>query len=206
MVPAAAVLVLGLCGADKAPLLSTSRLGADDPFDKNIEYHGINDERRFYYPECGLLRQPARGLRPNHYWAIQGFDAGRGLSRRRNVIVRGSVGFFGYYAGPGVHIIDYYGLADPLLARLPAKKRWRIGHFVRLMPEGYPETWQHGRNMIADQHLAAYYDHLARVTEGPIWEPQRLREIMNFMFGIHDALVDRYVEALDALQRQTYAR
>jgi arabinofuranosyltransferase len=204
--PAAAVVLLGLCGADNAPLLSTSRFGADDPFDKNIEYHGINDERRFYYPECGLRRQPARGLRPNHYWSIQGFDAGRG--GRREVVVRGSVGFFGYHAGPSVHIIDYNGLADPLLARLPAKKRWRIGHFVRLIPEGYPETWQYGygRNMIADQHLATFYGHLARVTQGPVWEPQRLRDILNFMSGTYDPLVDRYVETLDASLRQTHAR
>jgi arabinofuranosyltransferase len=203
--PATAVLVLSLFAADMAPLLSTSRYGATDPFDKNIEYHGINDERRFYYPECGLLRQPARGPRPNHYWAIQGFDAGRGLGGRREVIVRGSIGFFGYHAGPGVHIIDYHGLTDPLLARLPAKKRWRIGHFVRVMPEGYPETWQQDRNMIADKNLAALYDRLARITQGRIWEPQRLRDILSVMRGTDDILVDRYVEALDALQRQTNA-
>jgi arabinofuranosyltransferase len=205
--PAAALLILSLCAADSAPLLSTSRFGANDTFDKNIEYHGINDERRFYYPECGLLRQPVRGLRPNHYWSLQGLEAGR-LSGRHDVIVRGNVGFFGYYAGPGVHIIDYNGLTDPLLARLPAKKRWRIGHFVRIMPEGYPETWQQGRNMIADKNLAIFYDRLARITQGPILEPQRLRDILSFKrdADADDVLVGRYVEALDAfLLRQTNA-
>jgi hypothetical protein len=48
-----------------------------------------------------------------------------------------AVGLLGYYAGPGVHIVDPMALTDPLLARLPADKPWRIGHFRRQLPPGY---------------------------------------------------------------------
>ena len=36
----------------------------------------------------------------------------------------------GYVAGTDKIIVDFYALADPLLARLPVDpENWRIGHF-----------------------------------------------------------------------------
>ena len=60
----------------------------------------------------------------------------------RKVVVRDAVGFFGFAAGPDVHVVDQAGLGDALLARLPPEQRpqWRIGHFFRTVPPGYVES------------------------------------------------------------------
>lgn len=104
--------------------------------------HGIGDERRFYYADTGLLRYTREkpGVNPDNRFVREGRNhraEGREMVQRH-----GSVGFRGFFAGPKVHIVDYYALCDPLLARLPAayNPRWRIGHFTRRMPAGYFET------------------------------------------------------------------
>jgi arabinofuranosyltransferase len=95
------------------------------------------------------------------------------------VVFRGDIGFFGFYAGPAVHVVDAWGLADPLIARIPARTdaRLRIGHFTRAIPEGYRETLETGRNQIVDRRLADLYDRLALITRGPLFDGRRLREI-----------------------------
>ena len=44
------------------------------------------------------------------------------------VVMRGGIGIFGTVAGRGVHVVDRYGLVDPLGARLMLEKRGRPGH------------------------------------------------------------------------------
>ncbi|HKN47448.1 MAG TPA: hypothetical protein VJ144_05705, partial [Candidatus Polarisedimenticolia bacterium] len=117
------------------------------------------------------------------------------------VVARSSIGFLGYYCGPGIHILDFQALGDPLLARLPALRRdpmlpvliprlagkkYRIGHFVRRIPAGYFETLVTGENRIRDPRLAAYYDRLSLITRGPIWDARRLLEIIKMNLGIGD--------------------
>ncbi|MDX1390446.1 MAG: hypothetical protein R3344_14750, partial [Acidobacteriota bacterium] len=107
------------------------------------------------------------------------------------VVVENAIGYAGFYAGPHVHILNPLALPDPLLARLPvAETPWRIGHFVREIPEGYVETLQQQRNLIADDRLAAYYDKLALVTRGPLFDRRRLVEIWKLNTGKYDDLVD----------------
>lgn len=102
------------------------------------------------------------------------------------------VGMRGYYAGPNVHVIDYFALVDPLLARLPPIYRliWRVGHFERVLPEGYLETLAEGENLIADPALAELHDHLTVVTRGSLWSVERWREIWRLNTGYYDDLVD----------------
>jgi arabinofuranosyltransferase len=122
------------------------------------------------------------------------------------VAVRGNLGYLGYYAGPGIHILDIYALGDPLLARLPAVERdpfllilnqrlahknWRVGHFVRKVPLGYVETLITGENRIRDPHLAAYYDRIALVTRGPLLDRRRLAAIWDLNLGPHGRLPSR---------------
>ncbi len=112
--------------------------------------------------------------------------------------MRGAVGFLGYYLGPEIHVLDYLALGDPLLSHLPAMPRdpsmavlyprlagrpYRIGHFVRKVPAGYFETLVTGRNRIRDPVLAAYYDRIALVTRGPLWDRRRLIEIWRLNTG-----------------------
>lgn len=43
----------------------------------------------------------------------------------RSVRVWASIGLFGLFAGPEVHIVDPLGIGDALLARQPALPDWR---------------------------------------------------------------------------------
>lgn len=138
------------------------------------ERHGIKDERAVYAPYTA----PWGGWElQEHPWAEQG----RALGRRGPAVVpRVAVGLFAFHAGPEVHVVDANALADPLLARLPARERgegWRIGHHTRDLPEGYLETLRSGENRITDPKLAEVYESLGILTRGELWSWQRLREI-----------------------------
>jgi arabinofuranosyltransferase len=157
-----------------------------------IDERGIADERRYYYGRSGLLA-PGRALpRPAYDSARTGL-----LARRLGtpLLPEGGIGFTGYFAGPRVHVLDYYALADPLLARLPVVTEdphgytakglgWRSGHFLRNVPKGYLATLLTGRNQIEDPELARLYDRIARITHGPLLDGGRLGEIARLNLGI----------------------
>jgi arabinofuranosyltransferase len=112
-------------------------------------FNGIIDERGFYYQATGLLRFNRNEDLPRHLWVYDGIIA---KLRSEDVIVRGAIGFFGFYAGPDVYIVDVDGLANPLLARLPiqSSSHWRSGHFKRTIPAGYIDTLKKGSNLIEE--------------------------------------------------------
>ena len=141
---------------------------------QRISKAGITDERRFYYPATGLLRMNRRFPTPvtDEPERVQ-----RYLTEGRSVVQRDMVGFFGMAAGRRLHVVDVLGLGDPLLARLPTQRPWRVGHYYRVVPDGYMETLQGGVNRIRDPNVAAYYDTLRLVTQGPLWSGARLRAI-----------------------------
>jgi arabinofuranosyltransferase len=105
-----------------------------------------------------------------------------------------AVGFSGYFAGPGTHIIDIYALGDPLLARLPAMPTFRVGHFERRIPDGYDETVARGVNKISDPDLAAYYDRLHLIVAGPIFSRARLWTTAGMLLGRYDQDLRRYAD------------
>ncbi|HUR33862.1 MAG TPA: hypothetical protein VM032_08700 [Vicinamibacterales bacterium] len=169
----AVVLAVGLSSSDPPPL-STS--GAGSHGKTLMDAHGIADERAYYYPYSGLLRALQGVTVASHPWAVEGQAA---RQRRVPLAFRGDIGYYGYYAGPQVHIVDVWGLADPLIARLPARTDvgWRVGHFTRAMPDGYPETLASGRNHIVDRKTAELYDQLSLITRSPLFDPKRLAAI-----------------------------
>jgi len=184
-------LIVGV-GAPYSPVRAGGEKGAPAGTGPGwIRGRGITDERANYYHNTGLLRAFAVSHPlPDHDWAIQG-RAARAAGPR--VVEKGSVGFFGYFAGPQVHVVDLLGLGDPLMARLPlADPDWYIGHFGRLTPAGYIETLETCQNRIADPNLAHYYDKLAFVIRGDLFDPQRLVEIWKFNTGAYDAALDAY--------------
>jgi len=191
--PALATATLVSLIAPHPPILSGSDYGRDYKAQKaTVDVNGISDERAFYYQVTGLLR--AERLRPvpspRQVWVDEA------LRLRENgpaVVVKNSLGFFGFHAGPQVHVIDELGLGEPLLARLPPvwRHKWRIGHFFRAIPDGYVETVATGRNRLNDPRLADYYDHLSTITRGPIFRRQRFVEIMKMNLGLYDRLIDR---------------
>lgn len=104
-----------------------------------------------------------------------------------------AVGMRGYTCGPNVHIIDRLGITDPLLARLPAQDLpvWRIGHFFRRVPAGYPESILQGANLIEDPRLRSFYDDLVLITRGPIWSAERWGAIIRMNLGRNSDGIDR---------------
>ncbi|MCE5229854.1 hypothetical protein LLG95_09690 [bacterium] len=150
-----------------------------------IDQNGIADERAFYHGVSGL-DHASRDLSLKRY---SGADA----EGPREVIPYKAIGIAGFNAGASVYILDKYALADPLLARLPARRTifWRVGHFERRIPDGYVETLRSGKNRIADRDLAEYYDHLCRLTRGPLLSAGRLGEIARFNFGFYNDLINR---------------
>jgi len=185
---AGAVLVpaVGLM-SPASPVLAHAKYGTDR--EKLADRSGIVDERGWYYQATGLLKASRVPLYYVHRWAREGVELRRGGPP---VTTAASVGLYGFYAGPQVHLVDEYGLADPLLARLPAKRdpKWRIGHFRRAIPEGYLETLRTGVNRIADKNLATFYEKLRLITRGPLLSRARFLEIWKMNLGRYKDLID----------------
>ena len=135
----------------------------------------------------GFLRvTPSLGM-PDHGWVHEAIALRRTAQR---TFVHGTVGFFAFYAGRRIHILDCNALGDPLLARLPVDKDWRIGHFGRRLPAGYYETIDTRRNVIVDSDLAFFYDRLTTITRGPVWSMRRFRTLLQMNLGRFDNLLN----------------
>lgn len=144
--------------------------------DGKIPPTGIANERVYYYPLSGLFSNygqsfatPAWKMTPKKFSAQCG---GLGLS--------------GFHSGPGLHVIDTCGLADPLLARIPAytRKKWRIGHFFRYLPNGYFDSVESGQNLIKDPVTHAYYNVVRHVTRGPLLSVDRMKDILRLNLAL----------------------
>ena len=149
---------------------------------------GITDERAYYFRSNGLIAYTREApYWPRSKWIENGLQA---RAEGPRVIVYCCNGMLGYAAGPAIHIVDSVGLGDPLLARLPAEKGWRIGHFGRAVPRGYTETLESGDNHIVAPHIAAYFRRLALITRGALWNRSRWQAIAGMNLGSYDALLD----------------
>lgn len=163
--------------------------------------NGITDERFWYYEHTGLLNNIFQKKIELHPWV----QHAKQLKEQNTVVVKSTVGLFGYYAPKEIHIIDQYALTDPLLSKLPAteywligkekpegEKFWRIGHFARKMPDGYLETIETGENKIKNPSLSKYCAKLSILIKGDLFSWDRLIEIWNFNTGQYNFLLDDY--------------
>lgn len=150
----------------------------------------IMDERKFYYNGSNLVDTFKGKKMPTFHWVVDGKEMKKSEHKFFSTF---SIGFQGYYAGPEIYILDKLALSDPLLSRLPSKKEWRIGHFPRAIPEGYPESIITNSNKIVDEDLQLYYEKLRKVTRGDLFDFERLIDIINFNLGKYDYLIERYI-------------
>lgn len=168
-----------------------------------IDNKGIADERAFYREATGLNLYSRKNPLPKNTWILEG-KAWKEVAPA--VVVRENIGFFAFYAGPEVHVVDNWALADPLLARLPAKdEEWRIGHFERAIPDGYIATLESGENQIKDKNLAQYYDSLGLIIRGPIFNWERIKVILKMNLGYYDHLLWAEIpdEEADEVEKST---
>lgn len=96
--------------------------------------------------------------------------------------------------------MDVAALCDPLLARFPSIKPWRIGHFLRKIPQGYAETLTGKINLIQDASLAKYYNKLSLITRGDLWSTDRYEAIWKMNTGQYNYLLKKYI-TLNKLNR-----
>ncbi len=168
-----AVCIAGL-GVIEAP---KTILSGRDYVAKDL-WHGIADERGVYFSDYGWLNDDD-GVFGAPNWTA---DAGPHCARVRC----GGLGWASLTAGPSIHFIDFCALADPLLARLPAKEdpEWRIGHFMRQLPTNYKESVETDTNLLSDPATRDYYGSIRLITRGPLADVRRLREMVRMNFGM----------------------
>ena len=164
------------------------------------------DANWFVHEEgAGLVYFLPRKIVPDHVWLREGykFRASPDYVHIGGPLDSAAIGYFGYAAGPDKYIIDKVALSDPLLARLPACQtdRWVSGHFHRILPDGYLESVENNDNRIVHPALHAYYDHLRRITRGPLFNLKRSRDIVLFNLGCFDSLLDEYVASPEFLEK-----
>ncbi|MCK4773389.1 MAG: hypothetical protein KAT30_01335, partial [Candidatus Krumholzibacteria bacterium] len=150
-------------------------------------YHGITDERLYYLENVSLFFGKPLSQQAGHDMSA--------LRERQSIEVTRvkytfTAGIAGLNAGPGTYLIDQWALGDALLARLPMlENRWRIGHFPRVAPAGYVLSLVTGENHVRDEKIHQYYDHLRRITRGPVFNLRRLKTIVAMNLGRYDSLV-----------------
>jgi arabinofuranosyltransferase len=144
---------------------------------------GIVDERLFYYWNQGLWSRQRSIPQPGAFTATMRAVAQR---QRPMIIPWGMVGRYGYEGGDLVYLVDSW-LLDPLLMRLPIENvdEWRIGHFIRRIPEGYLETLAFGDNRIRHPGLRRCYDTLRTSIRGPLLDGARLAATWRLLSGAH---------------------
>ena len=186
-----ASLVMGFM-TDDTPILTKASDGI-----RFISENGIANQRLYYFQWTGLVNAMGSEDFPNFAWVLRGKE----YKNSGVTVVRfGVMGFFGFYVGPDVYVIDKFALADPLTARLPISDmdNWRIGHFERDLPERYWRTLElKNKNRIQDPNLHTYYDKLLVVTRGNLFDWDRFVEIWRFNTGYYDPLIEAYVQALE---------
>jgi arabinofuranosyltransferase len=171
-----ALVVIGITGATHPPLTSGADTFAAGPV---YGVSGVADERSFDYPNTGLLRWTREQPLPTGTWV----DQGVAIHNRHDAVVRANIGLYGYFAGPTLHIVDAYALSDALIARIPASRPWRIGHFQRPVPDGYLDSIRAGTNLIVDPQVSDLYREIKLITQGPIWSRSRWRAIRRINLG-----------------------
>jgi arabinofuranosyltransferase len=181
----AAVAVVGVGVLITPRPVLTTELFSDGKAQRSFYAHGIVDERLWYLKESSLFWRDRDA--PMGGWFT---DQGKALPSG-TASVHMTLGFFGFAAPANAIIVDLWGLTDPLLARLPAENPsdWRIGHVARVVPKGYLETLDTGKNQFQDKRLGEFYDHLSVITRNPLFSWERLKTIWRFNLGSYDRLV-----------------
>ena len=113
----------------------------------------------------------------------------------KGIMLDFAMGMIVFHYNKDFYLTDDVGLGDPLLARLPAKsvKKYRTGHMVRDIPEGYKDSIKSNENKIKDKDLAQYYDIIKNITCGELFDKNRIKQIIDLNLGKYDYLIENYL-------------
>jgi arabinofuranosyltransferase len=162
-------------------------LRVDESYDYQEVRYGISDERGYYYQSYGLI---ASGRKISlEYGSREKYT--KGLK-----VIWAFAGYHGYLSKPDQYVLEKLALTNPLLARIPAKIG-SIGHYGRELPKGYMRSIELGKNEIEDPKIHLFYEHLNRVTRGPVWSMERFKTIAYMNLGVYDFLVHTDYETED---------
>jgi arabinofuranosyltransferase len=169
---------------------------SDEPI---VRWSGIANERMFYLSTNTLLHYTRENNVSVHQWAVNGAQLKNQANKQgqRLVIwtVNQGIGMLGFHAGSEVTIVDNLGLSDSLLARLPvAEDKWRIGHYLRKIPQGYRRVHKIGALDRLPWSLAPYYQPLHSIITDPLFDWQRLTTILWFNLGKYDHYLEEYIK------------
>ena len=118
------IIMLGLL-SPKPTIFSTANYGLGPkifkafrfgPYIVNM-YHGITDQRNWYYYFTGLLNNVFE-RKLYEYPGIP--DALQLRKSGERVVIRDIIGMIGFYSGSNIHIVDPRALSEPLLSKLPS--------------------------------------------------------------------------------------
>ena len=143
-----------------------------------INEYGIADEREYYLPTTGIQNVIKNEKTISHFWAEEGQFA----CWENYPELRGSTGFYGFYAPRYCHIVDFYGLSDAFVARLPSASNWRVGHFGRVVPEEYLNSLLLDQNKFQNPEYSDLFEKLKLITRGPLFTRERWRAIFEMNF------------------------
>jgi arabinofuranosyltransferase len=139
-----------------------------------------------YFPASNLARwRPGMDFPFARFSIVSDIASCRAMQAREFTVSSiGSGGLPGFCRGPRQHFLDRVAITDPLLARLPTSSSGPFlpGHLLRPLPEGYLESVVEGENRIRDPQIAAYYEKLRVVTQGPLFTRERWGAIFALNF------------------------
>jgi len=144
------------------------------------------DDVRYYYPGSALSKwRPGKRFPFATFHALKDFDSCSSIWANTFRISVTNGGIRGFCRGPQDHIIDPYGITDPLIARLPSSKISNLfspGHLMKEIPLGYIDSIRENQDLIRDPELAAYYDKIRTVVSGQLFSAERWRDIFKLNF------------------------
>lgn len=195
------VIFVGLCVMLVAYCIPTMLTNIHEHCRTCITYrtHVIDARKVFHKNSLVITLAPLNLRHEGQYsFAEKGRDVGTKPEPRDGVHIR-FIGMIGYYAGPKIHIIDELGLADPLLARLPAKteQNFFAGHFRRDIPKGYLFALRQGSTERMNPALAEYYKKIKLIASGDLWDRERLQAIVALNLGQYDHWKQEYLDSPD---------
>ena len=168
---------------------------------KNMTNSGISDERLYYYISGYSLINSGR------YSFINGVNYNEPIEDKYDKVIDscGGLGRLALNSGPNSYYVDTCALANPLLSKIPLaydRKNWRIGHFLRHIPNRYNTAIKENTANLTDKNLTKYYKKIALITRGELWSAKRIESIVKMNLGYYNHWLNSYTSLEAQFQRK----